>query len=63
MARNRRTYYAPDNNGVTLRPNGSIDVERETAEKAIRAIRRNANDTDDASLLIDILGLTEHDQS
>lgn len=63
MVRKRRTYYAPDDNGATLGASGTTGVERETAEKARRVVRKLANDTDDADLLMDILGLTEHEDT
>lgn len=63
----RRTYYAPDNSGSGLTAvrasRAGTDVEKETAHKAIRTVCQHAEDADDARLLLEILGLTEHDHT
>lgn len=63
--REKRHYYTfADNGGALAVPirmtSGAYGADPETAAKAIRFIRTHA--TDDAELLIDILGLTEHDE-
>ena len=63
--REKRHYYTfADNGGALAVPvrmaSGVYDVEPQIAAKAIRFIRTHA--PDDAELLIEILGLTEHDE-
>lgn len=60
---NRRTYYTPeDNGGALIGPMRAVthayQIEPEMGRKAVRYVRRHAHD---AELLIEILGLTDHD--
>lgn len=65
MTAKRRTYYSVDDNGGALiaqvrGTSGAFAPDDETGRKAVSYIRRAVKE--DPDLLIEILGLTEHDK-
>lgn len=66
METRRRHYVSVEDNAgallATVRATtGAYEIEAEIGRKAVRFIRKHV--TEDPDLLIDILGLTKHDES